>query len=194
MKVYIIPALRLLLVLTIVTGIAYPLAMTLFAYAAGDRQAHGSFVEHNGTIVGSSLIGQKFSRPDYFHSRPSAVDYQPLPSSGTNFGPTSAAMRDSAGIRRKQFAADNFLKEDIVVPKEMLFASGSGLDPHISPEAARLQVERIARARGFDERTRTALIALIDRTIEPPEVGFLGQSRINVLRLNLALDGMQNRE
>jgi len=193
MKAYILPALRLLLVLTIVTGIAYPLAMTLFAYAACPRQAHGSFVELNGTIVGSSLIGQKFSRPDYFHSRPSAIEYQPLPSSGTNFGPTSAAMRDSAVIRRTQFAADNFLKEDVSVPKEMLFASGSGLDPHISPEAARLQVERVARARGFDERTRTALIALIDRTVESPEFGFLGQSRIDVLRLNLALDGMQKR-
>ena len=175
MKTYILPAVRLLGVLTLITGLAYPLVMTLFAFVACNTQANGSIVTHDGTAVGSALIGQKFSSPKYFHSRPSAIGYNPLPSSGSNFGPTSKALRDSTAMYRKQFAIENGVPAMTVIPKEMISTSGSGLDPHISPESAALQMHRVGRARAFDAQQMTALALLVDRMTEGPEFGFLGE-------------------
>jgi potassium-transporting ATPase KdpC subunit len=175
-------------VLTLITGVVYPLAMTLLASVAFNHQASGSFIVYKGAPVGSELIGQKFSSPMYFHSRPSAIDYNPLPSSGSNFGPTSKAMQDSIAMYKKQFAMQNDLQAPITFPKEMVSMSASGLDPHISPEAALMQVGRIARVRAFSEQKKAALAALVNRLTEAPEFGFLGQPRVNVLRLNIALD------
>jgi potassium-transporting ATPase KdpC subunit len=191
MKTYILPAVRMLVVLSLVTGIAYPLAMTLFASVAFQDKANGSIVEHRGSAVGSTLIGQNFSSQKYFHTRPSAIAYNPLPSSGSNFGPTSKALKDSTAMYKKQFATDNNIQGGSTVPKEMISMSGSGLDPHISPEAGMLQVDRIARARGFSEQQHAALVALVNHLTEGPEFGFLGQARVNVLRLNLALEEMK---
>jgi potassium-transporting ATPase KdpC subunit len=196
MKTYILPAIRLLLVLTVVTGVAYPLAMTLFASALFNQQASGSVIIQNGSAVGSALIGQSFSSPVYFHSRPSAIGYNPLPSSGSNFGPTSKALQDSTAVYRTRFRTENNLAGTDAVPKDMLSMSGSGLDPHISPEAALMQIDRIARARGFSAQQQAELVALVHHYSEGPEFGFLGEPRVNVLRLNLALDALapaQNR-
>ena len=190
MKTYILPAIRLLLVLTVITGIIYPLAMTLFASVAYNRQATGSMIVHNGKTVGSELIGQSFVSPKYFHSRPSAVGYNPLPSSGSNFGPTSKALQDSMGVYRKTFLLENSLGSDKIVPKDMLSTSGSGLDPHISPEAARLQIDRVAKTRKLSEAKRQRLYKLIDQYIEAPQFGLWGEPRVNVFRLNLALDSL----
>jgi K+-transporting ATPase ATPase C chain len=191
MKTYIIPAVRLLIVLTLVTGAAYPLALTIFGYAVFATQAHGSIILRDGKAVGSSLIGQTFTSPAYFHSRPSAIEYNPLPSSGTNFGPTSAALRDSVAARRIRFAEENGLLQTSAVPAEMLFASGSGLDPHISPESAMMQAARIGRARHMAEGQ---IIGLVIKETEQPDLGLLGQPRVNVLRLNCALDDMTHRQ
>ena len=190
MKTYLLPAVRLLAALSLITGVAYPLAMTFFASAVFNGQANGSMIEHNGETIGSSLIGQKFTSPAYFHSRPSAVDYNPLPSSGSNLGPTSTALRDSARARRRAFAAENNLHPHTLVPQEMCFTSGSGLDPDISPRAASLQVERIARTRGYTMDQSNALANLVNRSVDYPVWGFLGEARINVLRLNIAMDDL----
>jgi potassium-transporting ATPase KdpC subunit len=188
MKTYFLPALRILFVLTILAGVCYPAAMTVFTQWIFPHQANGSVVMKNGTVVGSELIGQKFTGDKYFHSRPSAIDYNPLPSGGSNFAPTSKALQDSVHANQHQFILQNKLTADVVVPKEMLFASGSGLDPHISPEAAFLQASRIAGARRFDAPQQARLNQLIQRSIESSQWNLFGQPRVNVLKLNLALD------
>ncbi|HQY93683.1 potassium-transporting ATPase subunit KdpC [Caldilinea sp.] len=188
-------ALRLLIVLTVITGVLYPLAITAVAQLAFPAQANGSLVTANQSLTGSLLIGQANQEPHYFWPRPSAVDYMAgsapdaLGSSGaTNFGPTNATLATQVRERDSAFRAANALAAEVAVPPDMLFASGSGLDPHISPEAARLQINRVAQARGLDP---AALAVLVEQTVEPPQLGFLGQPRVNVLKLNLALDGLQ---
>ena len=188
MKTYIVPALRILLVFTILTGIIYPGVMTLFSLIVFPHQANGSMIEKNGSIIGSELIGQKFIEDKYFNSRPSAIDYNPIPSSGTNWGPTDKRMADSVKSRRERFVKQNDLISGTVVPKEMLFASASGVDPHISPEAAMLQVERIAKARGFDSTNTVQLRNLVILFTEQPQWNIFGNPRVNVLKLNIALD------
>ncbi|MDX2138244.1 MAG: potassium-transporting ATPase subunit KdpC [Chloroflexota bacterium] len=185
----ILTALRMLVVLTILTGVIYPLFVTLAAQAVFPAQANGSLVNRDGAVIGSSLIGQDMNGdPRYFWSRPSSISYNPLPSSGSNLGPTSAALAETVAARADAFRVTNGLPEGVFVPTDVLFASGSGLDPHISPEAARLQVARVAAARG---RTVEQINALVDGAIEAPQLGFLGQPRVNVLLLNLTLDGLQ---
>jgi K+-transporting ATPase ATPase C chain len=182
-------ALRMLVVLTILTGVIYPLVVTVVAQVVFPAQANGSLEARDGVVIGSSLIGQNMNAdPRYFWSRPSAIGYNPLPSSGSNLGPTSATLAQSVAERAAAFREANGLPEDAAVPTEMLFASGSGLDPHISPEAARLQVARVAAARGLEVEQ---VNRLVDTAIEAPQLGFLGQPRVNVLLLNLALDGLQ---
>ncbi len=188
MKTYFLPALRVLLVLTILTGVIYPIVMTFLAQWMFPRQANGSLVTQNGTIVGSELIGQKFTSERYFHSRPSAIDYNPLPSGGSNFGPTSKALQDSVHASQRQFISQNKLAAGVDVPKEMLFASGSGLDPHISPEAALLQIVRVANARQLDSSKIEQLKLLVQHYTEAPQWNIFGQVRVNVIKLNLALD------
>lgn len=182
-------ALRMLFVLSILTGILYPLVVTLAAQAIFPTQANGSLETRNDMVVGSSLVGQDMnSDMRYFWARPSAISYNPLPSSGSNMGPTSSTLQAQVAERAAAFREANGLPEDAIVPSEMLFASGSGLDPHISPEAARLQVKRVAAARGL---TVEQITALVEVAIEAPQLGFLGQPRVNVLLLNMALDRLQ---
>ncbi len=182
-------ALKFIMLMTVLTGIAYPLLITGVGRLFFVRQAEGSLIIDGGKILGSELIAQKFTDPRYFWPRPSAVDYNPQPSGGSNLGPTSASLKDSIMVRRSRFAA----ADGAPVPADLLCASGSGLDPHISPEAARYQLDRVASARQLDKAQRTALLSLIDKYTEAPTIGILGQSRVNVLWLNLALDSLGRR-
>ena len=182
------PALFLLAILTLLTGVIYPLLVTGIAQLAFPRQANGSLVMAEESVVGSALLGQANADPRYFQPRPSATNYGTLPSGGSNLAPTSAVLAAAVGQRAADFRAANGLSADAVLPTEILFASGSGLDPHISPDAARLQVGRVAAARGLDEAT---VAALVEDHVEGPQLGILGQPRLNVLLLNLALDGLE---
>ena len=182
------PALFMLAILTLLTGVIYPLLVTGIAQLALPRQANGSLVLVGDTVVGSALLGQANDDPRYFWPRPSATDYGTLPSGGSNLAPTSVALAAAVRQRTTDFRAANSLAADAAVPTEMLFASGSGLDPHISPDAARLQVGRVAAARGLNQ---AQLLALVEAHVERPQLGLLGQPRVNVLLLNRALDEIQ---
>lgn len=187
MRTTLLPAVRMLIVLTFLTGVIYPLAVTAVAQVTFPYQANGSLITSaDGDVIGSSLIGQAFTNEAYFWSRPSVIGYQPLPSGGSNLAPTSETLRQQVEERAAAIRAAHGLSANDSLPQDLLFASGSGLDPHISPEAARLQVQRVADARGmsYDE-----VRALVERFIEPPQWGVFGQPRVNVLLLNLALDG-----
>ncbi len=190
MKKTILPAFRLLLVLTVLTGVLYPLSMTLLSQIIFPYQSNGSLIQMNGRVIGSELIGQQFAGDKYFHPRPSAIDYAPMPSSGTNWGPTDRRMRDSVIARSSRFITRNHLPAGTVVPKEMLFASASGVDPHISPDAARMQIERIAAARGLSKEKIEALKNIVDDHSEGAQLQLFGDPRVNVLKLNIALDGL----
>ena len=185
MKKLLIQSLRLMIVFTILTGLVYPLLVTGVAQWAFPDQANGSLIGRDGQVVGSALLAQPFTSDWYFWPRPSAADFATVPSGASNLGPTSAALQSKVEARAKAFHAANHLSDDTPVPADMLFASGSGLDPHISPVAARLQVGRVASARGLSE---DQVLAVVARMIEQPQLGFLGEPRVNVLRLNLALD------
>jgi potassium-transporting ATPase KdpC subunit len=178
-------AFKFIMLMTALTGIAYPLLITGVGRLFFVRQAEGSLIIDRGKVLGSELIAQKFTDSRYFWPRPSAVDYNPLPSGGSNLGPTSASLKDSIMVRRSRFSADG-----ASIPADLLCASGSGLDPDISPEAAHYQLERVVSARQLDKAQRTALLLLIDRYTEAPTIGILGQPRVNVLRLNMALDSL----
>jgi K+-transporting ATPase ATPase C chain len=176
----ILQSLRIYIVLTLLTGIFYPLAMTGIAQLLFPRQANGSRIVENGKLVGSDLLAQKFESPKYFWSRPSAADYATVASGASNKGPTSADLKKSIDERREKVGNN--------APVDLLTASGSGLDPHISPEAARLQISRVANARNMSIQK---ISELVDQTIESPQFGFLGEPRVNVLRLNRALDQLR---
>jgi K+-transporting ATPase ATPase C chain len=183
-------SIRLTLVFTALCGIAYPIAMTGVAQALFRDKANGSLIEKDGKIVGSELLAQQFTGTNYFWPRPSACSYGSGPgginaSSGSNLGPTSQALQSNVANNAAAFISGNNLPTNTVVPADMVFASASGLDPHISPEAARLQIARVADVRKMDVKKVTALV---DQFVEPPQFGFLGQARVNVLKLNLALD------
>ena len=188
MKTQTIIALKFLLVMTILTGIVYPLLMTGMAQLSFPSKANGSLIIKDGRIIGSELIGQKFDSITYFWSRPSAVAYNPIPSGASNYGPTSDTLKKQVTTRRILFAQMNSLSDPLLTPKEMIFASGSGLDPHISPEAALMQVDRIALARRFDSSRKEKLLEKIKEMTEVPQFLCLGERRINVLILNLELD------
>jgi K+-transporting ATPase ATPase C chain len=187
------PAIVLTLVLCLITGAAYPGIVTALAQALFPRQANGSLVSVNGRVVGSELIGQTFTQPWYFHSRPSAAGadgYDASASIATNKGPTDLKLADTliAGAVERAIQEDGAVKGKI--PADMVTASASGLDPHISPANAELQVARVARARGVDEaRIREVLAGFI----EGRQFGFFGEPRVNVLMLNIALDSLVPR-
>lgn len=180
-------SLRMVIVMTILTGLLYTLAMTLFANTVFYSESTGSILKVNGKAVGSGLLAQQFTEARYFHERPSAAGYATVPSGASNLGPASKALEEVVQQRRDTLTR---LYGSSAIPADLLFASGSGLDPHISPEAARLQIHTVAAARNLTpEQTRT-LAQLVERNVEQPQLGILGQPRVNVLQLNLALDAM----
>ncbi len=181
------PAISLTLVLCVVTGVMYPAVVTGLAQLLFPRQANGSLVRANGRVVGSSLIGQAFTQPQYFHPRPSAAGagYDAAASSGTNKGPTDAKLADTLLAQSVADAVNNDGARQGAIPSDMVTRSASGLDPHISPANARQQVARVARARGVDS---TAVRAVLDAHTESRQFGFFGEPRVNVLLLNIALD------
>jgi len=181
---------------SVVAGVVYPVIMTLFAQTVFPYQAHGSLVEKDGKIVGSALLAQQFQGTNYFWPRPSACTYGTGPSgiaasSGSNLGPTSGALRTNVVNNIAAFISGNNLPTNTVVPADMIYASASGLDPHISPESARLQIARVAASRGIGE---DKVKALVEEHTEPPQWGFLGQARVNVLLLNVALDQLDSKK
>jgi K+-transporting ATPase ATPase C chain len=178
------PAVVLLLMLTVLTGLVYPLAITGIAQLIWPRSAHGSLIKREALIVGSGLIGQSFTGPGYFHSRPSAAGagYDAASSSGTNLGPTSKALLTAI---RERVAAARVGNSDRPVPADLVTSSGSGLDPDLSPAAMEWQVDRVARERGVSANSIRQLAAT---HVQTRQLGFLGAPRVNVLLLNLDLD------
>ena len=170
---------------TIVVGGMYPLLMYGVGTVFFPHQSQGSLLTRNGKVVGSSLIGQDFSTDAYFHSRPSTIKYDPSSSGASNWGWTSADLKKAYTQNKADWQKAYGAGEP---PMDMLFASGSGLDPHVSPEAAEIQVPRVAAARRLSADKTAQLLALVRRYEEAPQLGFLGEPRVNVLRLNLALD------
>lgn len=184
----IVNSIRMVLVLTVLTGIAYPLAMTGLAQSLFPAQANGYLISQDGKIIGSNLIGQKFSSPAYFHSRPSAAGsegYDATASAGSNLGPTNETLKQSVSDRLADVRKENNLSDNKLIPGDLVLASASGLDPHISPEAAYLQIERIANERKMKD---TEIRTLVDQYTEGRQFGIFGEPRVNVLELNLALD------
>jgi potassium-transporting ATPase KdpC subunit len=175
---------------TVVCGVIYPLIMTGAFQLFFPYQANGSLVQAGGKLVGSELMAQQFTGDKYFWPRPSACTYGSSPSglvtsSGSNLGPTSAQLQTNVNANAKTLRTEGHLPDNAPVPADLVFASASGVDPDISPEAARFQIARVAAARGVEAEQ---VSALVEQHVKEPQWGFLGEARVNVLMLNLALD------
>jgi len=180
---------RMFLWLTFLTGVVYPLIVTGIAKITMKQKADGGFLSSEGKIVGAMLIAQKFESEKYFWARPSSGDYNPLPSGGSNLGPTSAVLKKAVEERLEKILKVHGVDKD-KIPAELLFASGSGLDPHISVAAAYFQIERVAKARGIESQD---IKRLVDHMIIKRGFGFLGELCVNVLMLNKALDELPQK-
>lgn len=187
-------ALRLLVIMALLTGLLYPLLITSIARLAFPERSRGSLVYYHGRPVGSALLAQKFVRERYFRPRPSAGDYETIPSAASNLGLSSARLKrqwdnrkKTLGDEQKRYSGGNAVE----IPADLLFASGSGIDPHISPESVVLQIERVCRVRNFSLAQRRRLREVIANLTEGPILGFMGEARVNVLLLNLALDDIK---
>ena len=190
MKDQIRPALTMLVILTLLTGLAYPLAVTGLAQLFFPNQANGSLIVRDGKVIGSQLIGQYFDKPEYFWPRPSATTpfpYNAAASGGSNLGPTNPALIEAVKARVAALRAADPGNE-LPIPVDLVTASGSGLDPHITPAAALYQLKRVARTRCLDENT---VLALVTQHTEGRQFGLLGERRVNVLLFNLALDSLK---
>ena len=178
--------------MTVLLGLAYPFAITGISQFLFPQKANGSIIVLDNRVVGSSLIGQNFTHPKYFHGRPSALEkpYDAGNSGGTNFGPSNAKFLEEVGNRVEKARKENALDPGTPVPADLVLASASGLDPHISIEAAILQVPQVAKTRGLQE---SEVQDALQRSAEGPLFGFLGNGRINVLRLNMSLDERRSR-
>ncbi len=181
------PALRMTLLLTVLTGLLYPAVVTGLCQMLFKEKANGSLIKVHGQVIGSALLGQNFTKPEYFHGRPSAAGsdgYDPTASSGSNLGPTSQKLYDRVKASANQFRKDN-PGFGGALPADALTASGSGLDPHISIANAEAQIARVAGARGVN---RVAVRKLVETGTESRDFGLFGEARVNVLEINLALD------
>lgn len=189
MRAQMLAAVRAVFVLTVLCGVLYPLTVAAAAQIAFDDEADGSLVEHHGQLVGSSLIGQAFDGDEWFHPRPSAAGdgYDAAASAASNLGPTNGVFLDTITERVREYRDTNQLDDDVAVPVDAVTASGSGLDPHISVANAWLQAARVADTRGVSLDT---VVDLVNAHTETPSFGFLGETRVNVLELNIALDGI----
>src|SRR2546423_6118438 len=186
MKRNLLIALWFTLVTTVMFGVVYPLAITGLAQVLFPSQANGQLIKKNGKIVGSRIIGQSFTEPGYFHSRPSSAGtgYDPTSSSGSNLGPTTKLLIERVRSDVQKLQAEN---PNVPIPVDLVTASGSGLDPDISPAAAEFQIPRVAHSRGMKEED---VRALVERHTKGRDLGFLGEPRVNVLELNLDLDSL----
>jgi potassium-transporting ATPase KdpC subunit len=182
-------AIGMLVIFTVLTGVVYPLVVTAIGQIAFHDKAEGSLVKVDGEVVGSSLIGQSFSAPEYFHPRPSAAGdgYDAFASSGSNLGPTNPDFLATVAERVVAYRGENGLSDGTRVPVDAVTASASGLDPHISVANAELQAPRVAEARGLDPGT---VLELVDEHTSGRALGFLGEEGVNVLELNIALDAL----
>jgi K+-transporting ATPase ATPase C chain len=180
------PGLRINLFFTLLLGIVYPLAVTGICQVAFPHRANGSLIWQGDKVIGSELIGQNFSRPEYFQPRPSAAGdgYDALASGGSNYGPTNQKLVDRVKASIEKFRKEN-LDYQGPIPADLVTASASGLDPHLSPDSIRVQIPRVAKARGIQADRLTQLVA---QFTEQPDLGVFGEPRVNVLKLNLALD------
>lgn len=186
-----ISAAVLFVALTMVTGFVYPLVMTGVSQVVFPDRANGSIISRDGVPIGSGLIGQNFTSPGYFHSRPSAAGkdgYDGAGSSGSNLGPTNQKLVDTVKDNVQKIREENSLPAGTAVPSDLVLASGSGLDPHITPDAAYTQVERVARVRGL---SLDVVRQLVGQHVEGKQWGIFGEPRVNVLELNLALDALK---
>jgi potassium-transporting ATPase KdpC subunit len=179
--------LRLLILMTLLTGLLYPLFVTGVAQLIMPQKAQGSLIQGKGGVIGSALVGQQFIAERYFWSRPSAVDYQTVPSGGSNLGPTSPVLRTQVEKRKAFLLQAHPTSSEGGIPPDLLFTSASGIDPHISVQAAYFQVERIAKTRGFTADIQQKLLAFIDQQAKP-SWPFFKKQYVNVLLLNCALD------
>ncbi|MEI6091179.1 MAG: potassium-transporting ATPase subunit KdpC [bacterium] len=184
--------LKLLLAMTVITGIIYPLFITGFAQLFFSDKANGSMIIKEHKLIGSELIGQKFTHPGNFWGRPSAIGNNPLPSGGSNLSPVGEELKEQVQARIDTIQKYHGNLSINQIPKDLLFASASGVDPHISPSAAYFQVDRIAKARNFDNIQKINLKELIKKSIESPDLVIFGDSRVNVLELNLKLNDLKN--
>lgn len=181
-----LPALRILIFFTLLTGLIYPLAVTGLSNLFMFDKSAGQLITKNGELKGSRLIGQNFEKNEYFWPRPSATSYNPQPSGGSNAGPTNADLKKAVAERREKLMKAHEGRGE--PPQDLLFASGSGLDPHMSPAAARYQVLRVAQARGLQQ---VQVEELVKRYTQPRQFGLFGEATVNVLELNLALDNQR---